>query len=131
MFRSATFKVSSGRDRLAGTGNFFATRGRFEKAIENYREAAATAVFREGEGLGTGVPATALISLAELLSLRDSEGALAEMERALALQPASPRGHYFSGWFALRLGGDIAKAEQHLERLGQMAATSHPAFKKP
>ena len=109
---------------LVGTGNFFVARGRFERAVVSYRKVAATAVFKEGEGMSTGVPATALISLAELLSLKDSEGALAEMERALALQPASPRGHYFSGWFALRQGGDIAKAEQHLERLGQMAATA-------
>lgn len=113
--------------RLAATGHFFATRGCFEKAIENYREAAATAVFREGEGLGTGAPATAIISLAALLSLKDSEGALAEMERALALQPASPRGHYFSGWFALWLGGDIAKAEQHLERLAKLKWQRPPA----
>ena len=110
--------------RLAGTGNFFATRGRFEKAIENYREAAATAVFQVGEGLSTGVPATALISLAELLSLRDTAAALAEMERALALQPESPRGHYFAGWFALRLRGDVAKAEGHLDRLSRMAANA-------
>ncbi len=79
--------------------------------------------FQTGEGLGTGVPASALFSLAELVGLRDAAAALEAAKRGLDLQPESPRGNYFAGLFALR-AGDRGFADERLAALQQLAAAA-------
>lgn len=98
--------------------------GEFEEALEFYRQSGASSGLRTHEGGSSGVPASALQSMAELLYLMGDVGAArAEAERALSLQPESWRGLYFAGRAAL-WDEDPDAAVAYLDRLAALPASS-------
>lgn len=109
---------------LRNRGDLYTYKGEFSKAMDAYRAAGAVASGPLHEGARSGVPASALQALAELLSFRgDPGGAKREAENALRLQPESPRNLSFAGRYALR-AGDRTAAQRHLEKLDQIASGS-------
>ncbi|MEE9229495.1 MAG: tetratricopeptide repeat protein, partial [Acidobacteriota bacterium] len=104
--------------RLQGVLHVY--QGHFDQAVAAYREAGTAMGSRRDEGLVGGSAASALQSLSELLVLKGNrEAAQAEAERALAIQPESPRCLYFAGVFALR-NGNFPAAGRYLEKVKQL-----------
>jgi tetratricopeptide (TPR) repeat protein len=102
---------------LRNRGDYHAYRGEFQLALRAYRQAAAVPAAQGHEGTRAGVPASALQAAAELLSLKgDLAGARSEAEKALALQPESPRGLYFAARYAIA-SGEVEAGQAHLARL--------------
>jgi tetratricopeptide (TPR) repeat protein len=105
---------------LRNRGHFHVYRGEFDRAVLAYRQAVDSMELRAGEGLEAGTPASVLQSLAELLDLKgDRHAARLEAERALGLQPESPRCLYYAGVFALK-DGDPGGARAYLDRMEEV-----------
>jgi tetratricopeptide (TPR) repeat protein len=110
--------------RLRNRAEFLAYRGEFDAALIAYREAALATGSEVREDLIAGVPASAHSSRAELLLLKgDVEGAKAETNRALALEPLSVRNLYFAGRLAAR-NDDTSLAESYLQTMNEILAAA-------
>jgi tetratricopeptide (TPR) repeat protein len=110
--------------QLRNRAEFLTYRGAFDAAVTAYGEAALATGSEVRDDWVAGVPASALLSRAELLLLKgDVEGAKAETKRALARQPLSVRNLYFAGRLAVR-NEDIPLAMSYLQTMNEVLATA-------
>lgn len=102
-------------------GDLGVYRGRLIEAAAAYEQGGAAMDYEPHEGIVQGGhPASSLRALAQLRALSgDLRGAREAAERALSIQPESPRRLYFAGLFALR-AGDEAAAEARLETIATL-----------
>ena len=108
--------------RQNALGLLHAYRGRFDSAIEEHRLSASAAKSPNEDSLTGGAAAQALFSVAGLLAFKgDLRSARTEAERALSIQPNSPRWLAYAGALAVR-GGDLPSASQYLRRIEEIVA---------